>query len=41
MDEDLLAFATVWAAAGSPQAVFEVEPRALAAAAGAEIIRVR
>ena len=41
MDEDLLAFATVWAAAGSPQAVFEAEPRALAAAAGAEIIRVR
>ena len=41
MDEDLLAFATVWAAAGSPQAVFEAEPRALASAAGADIIRVR
>lgn len=41
MDEDLLTFATVWAAAGSPQAVFEAEPRALATAAGAEIIRVR
>jgi prolyl-tRNA editing enzyme YbaK/EbsC (Cys-tRNA(Pro) deacylase) len=41
MDEDLLTFATVWAAAGSPQAVFEAEPRALAAAAGADIIRVR
>ncbi len=41
MDEDLLAFAIVWAAAGSPQAVFEAEPRALAEAAGAKIIRVR
>ncbi len=41
MDEDLLAFASVWAAAGSPQAVFEAEPRALAEAAGAKIIRVR
>jgi prolyl-tRNA editing enzyme YbaK/EbsC (Cys-tRNA(Pro) deacylase) len=33
VDEDLLRFDTVWAAAGTPRAVFPVEPRALAAAA--------
>jgi prolyl-tRNA editing enzyme YbaK/EbsC (Cys-tRNA(Pro) deacylase) len=41
MDRDLLEFASVWAAAGAPDAVFEVEPRALADAAGATIIAVR
>jgi prolyl-tRNA editing enzyme YbaK/EbsC (Cys-tRNA(Pro) deacylase) len=35
MDEDLLRYATVWAAAGTPNAVFEVDPRALNAALGA------
>ncbi len=40
MDADLMRFATVWAAAGAPNAVFEVEPRALAAAAGARIVTV-
>lgn len=40
MDRDLLAYPTVWAAAGSPQAVFEVEPQALAAASGATVIAV-
>jgi prolyl-tRNA editing enzyme YbaK/EbsC (Cys-tRNA(Pro) deacylase) len=40
MDRDLMDFATVWAAAGSPQAVFEVEPQALAAATGAAIVKV-
>jgi prolyl-tRNA editing enzyme YbaK/EbsC (Cys-tRNA(Pro) deacylase) len=40
MDADLLAFDTVWAAAGAPHAVFEVEPKALAEAAGATIVRV-
>ena len=38
MDTDLLGFSTVWAAAGAPHAVFEVEPKALAAATGARII---
>jgi prolyl-tRNA editing enzyme YbaK/EbsC (Cys-tRNA(Pro) deacylase) len=35
-----MAFATVWAAAGAPHAVFEVEPQALAAATGAKIVAV-
>jgi prolyl-tRNA editing enzyme YbaK/EbsC (Cys-tRNA(Pro) deacylase) len=30
----------VWAAAGAPHAVFEVEPQALAAATGAKIVSV-
>lgn len=41
MDADLLAFATVWAAAGAPDAVFEVPPQKLAEATGATIIAVR
>ncbi len=40
MDADLLAFETVWAAAGAPHAVFEVDPKALAAATGAKIVSV-
>jgi prolyl-tRNA editing enzyme YbaK/EbsC (Cys-tRNA(Pro) deacylase) len=36
VDEDLLRFATVWAAAGTPRAVFGVEPAALFAAIGVE-----
>lgn len=40
MDRDLLAYATVWAAAGTPNTVFEVEPSALARATGASINRV-
>jgi prolyl-tRNA editing enzyme YbaK/EbsC (Cys-tRNA(Pro) deacylase) len=41
MDADLLAFGTIWAAAGAPHAVFATEPRALAEATGARIIAVR
>lgn len=40
MDADLLTFETVWAAAGAPHAVFEIEPKALAAATGARIVSV-
>jgi prolyl-tRNA editing enzyme YbaK/EbsC (Cys-tRNA(Pro) deacylase) len=40
MDAELLDHPTVWAAAGAPNAVFEAEPRALAQAAGARIIRL-
>ncbi len=40
MDADLLAFDTVWAAAGAPHAVFEVAPAALAKATGATVIAV-
>ena len=40
VDEDLLRFDTVWAAAGTPSAVFPAEPKALAQAIGAKVIRV-
>ncbi len=41
MDEDLLAYEQVWAAAGTPEAVFPVSPQELQRAAGAEVARVR
>jgi prolyl-tRNA editing enzyme YbaK/EbsC (Cys-tRNA(Pro) deacylase) len=40
IDRDLLAFDVVWAAAGTPRAVFAVSPGALADAIGATIITV-
>jgi prolyl-tRNA editing enzyme YbaK/EbsC (Cys-tRNA(Pro) deacylase) len=40
MDADLMKFETVWAAAGAPNAVFEVAPKALAEATGARIVAV-
>jgi prolyl-tRNA editing enzyme YbaK/EbsC (Cys-tRNA(Pro) deacylase) len=40
VDQDLLAFDTVWAAAGTPFAVFSVEPKALSRAVGGTTIRV-
>jgi prolyl-tRNA editing enzyme YbaK/EbsC (Cys-tRNA(Pro) deacylase) len=40
MDEDLMRFDTVWAAAGTPRAVFAVAPSALAEAAGAVLLKV-
>ena len=40
MDADLMAFDTVWAAAGAPTAVFAVAPKVLAAATGARVIKV-
>lgn len=40
IDRDLLEFATVWAAAGSPEAVFEVDPRRLVEVIGATVIDV-
>ena len=40
VDEDLLGYDVVWAAAGTPYAVFAVEPKALAEAVGGKIIRV-
>jgi prolyl-tRNA editing enzyme YbaK/EbsC (Cys-tRNA(Pro) deacylase) len=36
-DADLLQHEYVWAAAGAPHAVFRVEPKALADAAGAQV----
>jgi prolyl-tRNA editing enzyme YbaK/EbsC (Cys-tRNA(Pro) deacylase) len=40
IDEDLLAFDRVWAAAGTPRAVFPIEPRELVRATGGEVTRV-
>lgn len=40
VDEDLLAHEVVWAAAGTPFAVFAVEPKALARAVGGRVLRV-
>lgn len=38
IDPDLLAFGEVWAAAGTPNAIFPVDPKKLAAAARAETL---
>jgi prolyl-tRNA editing enzyme YbaK/EbsC (Cys-tRNA(Pro) deacylase) len=40
IDRDLLAFDVVWAAAGTPRAVFAVSPGSLADAIGARIVTV-
>ncbi|TKR27657.1 YbaK/EbsC family protein [Natronomonas salsuginis] len=40
MDETLAEFETVWAAAGTPKAVFEIEPETLAELADAPLIDV-
>ncbi|MEZ5775800.1 MAG: YbaK/EbsC family protein [Hyphomicrobiaceae bacterium] len=41
VDEDLLAHPLVWAAAGTPNSVFPVDPRRLADAAGATVVAVK
>jgi prolyl-tRNA editing enzyme YbaK/EbsC (Cys-tRNA(Pro) deacylase) len=40
LDEDLLRFETVWAAAGHPHAVFPIAPARLASATGAQVTRL-
>ncbi len=40
IDEDLLQYGVVWAAAGTPNAVFPVDPGRLRDAVGATVIRV-
>lgn len=40
IDEDLLQYLTVWAAAGTPNAVFAVDPAKLREAVGARALRV-
>jgi prolyl-tRNA editing enzyme YbaK/EbsC (Cys-tRNA(Pro) deacylase) len=37
-DRDLLQYAEVWAAAGTPHAVFSIEPETLARITNAEIV---
>ena len=41
VDEDLLAYDVVWAAAGTPRAVFPIAPAALVAVSGGRVERVR
>jgi len=41
LDEDLLQYATVWAAGGTPKAVFELTPEALLRMTGGRTIRVK
>jgi prolyl-tRNA editing enzyme YbaK/EbsC (Cys-tRNA(Pro) deacylase) len=41
IDEDLLGFDRVFAAAGHPKAVFPIAPRALASATGAKVVKLR
>lgn len=41
IDEDLLAYDTVWAAAGTPNAVFSLAPHDLVNATGARVLAVR
>jgi prolyl-tRNA editing enzyme YbaK/EbsC (Cys-tRNA(Pro) deacylase) len=40
IDEDLLTYDVVWAAAGTPQAVFAIAPDALVAVTGGRVARV-
>jgi prolyl-tRNA editing enzyme YbaK/EbsC (Cys-tRNA(Pro) deacylase) len=40
MDADLLAYDVVWAAAGTPRAVFSVDPARLRDAIGATVIQM-
>lgn len=41
IDEDLLAYSTIWAAAGTPFAVFELTPSELIAITGGTVTRVK
>jgi prolyl-tRNA editing enzyme YbaK/EbsC (Cys-tRNA(Pro) deacylase) len=40
IDADLLQYGTVWAAAGTPNAIFEVDPAKLCDATGAVVMQV-
>jgi prolyl-tRNA editing enzyme YbaK/EbsC (Cys-tRNA(Pro) deacylase) len=41
LDEDLLQYATIWAAAGTPNAIFELTPADLQKMTGGEVIKVK
>jgi prolyl-tRNA editing enzyme YbaK/EbsC (Cys-tRNA(Pro) deacylase) len=41
LDEDLLGFASIWAAAGTPKAIFELTPAALIAMTGGRAVQVK
>jgi prolyl-tRNA editing enzyme YbaK/EbsC (Cys-tRNA(Pro) deacylase) len=41
IDEDLLQYEVVWAAAGTPNAVFPIDPKELVRISGAEVVNVK
>ena len=41
LDEDLLQFGTIWAAAGTPNAIFELSPADLQKMTGGRPVRVK
>jgi prolyl-tRNA editing enzyme YbaK/EbsC (Cys-tRNA(Pro) deacylase) len=41
LDEDFLAFGTIWAAAGTPKAIFELTPQDLQEMTGGKVVRVK
>jgi prolyl-tRNA editing enzyme YbaK/EbsC (Cys-tRNA(Pro) deacylase) len=41
VDEDLLAYSTIWAAAGTPNAIFELTPADLEKMTGGRLVRVK
>jgi prolyl-tRNA editing enzyme YbaK/EbsC (Cys-tRNA(Pro) deacylase) len=41
LDEDLLAYDSIWAAAGTPNAIFELTPDELRKMTGGEVVRVK
>jgi Cys-tRNA(Pro) deacylase len=40
VDEDLLQYETVWAAAGTPNAVFEINPQELVRMSGGQVVNI-
>lgn len=41
LDEDLLQYPTIWAAAGTPNAIFELKPADLQKMTGGKVVRVK
>lgn len=41
LDEDLLQYSTIWAAAGTPNAIFELTPADLQKMTGGKVVRVK
>ena len=41
LDEDLLQYATIWAAAGTPNAIFELTPEQLQQMTGGTVTKIR
>jgi prolyl-tRNA editing enzyme YbaK/EbsC (Cys-tRNA(Pro) deacylase) len=41
VDEDLMGYQTIWAAAGTPKAVFQLTPQDLLSLCGGQVVRVK